>query len=288
MARQPYRERREQETVWKALHQISHSPFSKEIERARLPVKFPPPNYVMYDGRTDPIGHISHFRQSMALHLRNDALMCRMFPSSLGPMSLRWFNRLQHSSIHSWDELAEAFVSQFITNSRKPKEFDSLMSMRMKDSESLKNYSSRYWEVYNEVDGGTEDMAITAFKQGLDPEAELRHSLSKRPAKNMRDLMSRIQQYVRVEEDRARTRVTSAQNRPPRKVANMEPKKTELPPRNPTRFPRPRESGRVYTVFNVPIYQILAAIKNEPFFLWLAPLGGDPSKRDPNKFCSYH
>ena len=37
MARQPYRERREQETVWKALHQISHSPFSKEIERAHLP-----------------------------------------------------------------------------------------------------------------------------------------------------------------------------------------------------------------------------------------------------------
>uniref|UniRef100_A0A2N9JBU4 Reverse transcriptase domain-containing protein n=1 Tax=Fagus sylvatica TaxID=28930 RepID=A0A2N9JBU4_FAGSY len=247
MARQPYRERREQETVWKALHQISHSPFSKEIEGARLPGKFSPPNYVMYDSKTDPIGHISHFRQSMALHLRNDALMCRMFPSSLGPMSLRWFNRLQHSSIHSWDELAEAFVSRFITNSRKPKEFDSMMSMRMKDSESLKNYSSRYWEVYNE-----------------------------------------IQQYVRVEEDRARTRVTSAQNRPPRKIANMEPKKTELPPRNPTRFPRPRELGRVYTVFNIPIYQILAAIKNEPFFIWPTPLGGDPSKRDPNKYCSYH
>jgi hypothetical protein len=108
-------------------------------------------------------------------------------------MSLRWFNRLQHSSIHSWDELAEAFVSRFITNSRKPKEFDSLMSMRMKDSESLKSYSSRYWEVYNEVDGGTEDMAIKTFKQGLDPESELRHSLSKRPARSMRDLMSWIE-----------------------------------------------------------------------------------------------
>ncbi len=68
------------------------------------------------------------------------------------------------------------------------------MSMRTKDSESLKSYSSRYWKVYNEVDGGTEDMAITAFKQGLEPESELRYSLSKRPAKNMRDLLSRIQQ----------------------------------------------------------------------------------------------
>ena len=144
MMRQPYKTRRGQETVWKALHQISHFPFLKEIKRAHLPRKFSSSNYVMYDSRADPIEHISHFRQSMAFHLGNDALMCRMFPSSLGPMSLRRFNCLQHSSIHSWDELGEVFVSRFITNSRKSKEFDSLLSMRMKDSESLKSYSLRY------------------------------------------------------------------------------------------------------------------------------------------------
>uniref|UniRef100_A0A2N9FCI3 Uncharacterized protein n=1 Tax=Fagus sylvatica TaxID=28930 RepID=A0A2N9FCI3_FAGSY len=170
-------------------------PGATEIERARLPRNFSAPTYVMYDGKADPVGHISHYRQSMALHLGNNALMCRMFPSSLGPMSLRWFNRLPHSSIYSWNELAEAFVSRFITNSWKPKEFASLMSMRMKDSESLKNYSARYWEVCNEVDGGTEDMAMKTFKEGLHPESELRHSLSKRSARSMRDLMSRIEQY---------------------------------------------------------------------------------------------
>jgi hypothetical protein len=212
--RQPYGERIGRETVWKALNQISYSPFSKEIESAHLPRNFSAPTYVMYDGKADPVGHISHYRQSMALHLRNNALMCRMFPSSLGPMSLRWFNRLPHSSIYSWNELAEAFVSRFITNSRKPKEFASLMSMKMKDSESLKNYSARYWEVYNEVDGGTEDMAMKTFNEGLHPESELRHSLSKRSARSMRDLMSRIEQYVRVEEDRARTGALSTQSRP--------------------------------------------------------------------------
>uniref|UniRef100_A0A2N9I6X9 Integrase catalytic domain-containing protein n=1 Tax=Fagus sylvatica TaxID=28930 RepID=A0A2N9I6X9_FAGSY len=286
--RQPYGERIGRETVWKALHQISHSPFSKEIESARLPRNFSAPTYVMYDGKADPVGHISHYRQSMAIHLGNNALMCRMFPSSLGPMSLRWFNRLPHSSIFSWNELAEAFVSRFITNSRKPKEFASLMSMRMKDSESLKNYSARYWEVYNEVDGGTEDMAMKTFKEGLHPESELRHSLSKRSARNMRDLMSRIEQYVRVEEDRARTGALSAQNRPQRRPNNTEQKRAEIPPRNPTRFPRPKEAVGVYTVFNQPIYRIMGDIKNEPFFMWPAPLGGDPTKRDPNKYCSYH
>jgi hypothetical protein len=288
MTRQPYKERRGQETVWKALHQISHSPFSKEIERAHLLGKFSPPNYVMYDGRADPIGHISHFRQSMALHLGNDALMCRMFPSSLGSMSLRWFNHLKHSSIHSWDELAEAFVSHFITNSRKPKEFDSLLSMRMKDSESLKSYSSRYWEVYNEVDDCTEEIAIKTFKLGLNPKSELRHNLSRRPTKSMRDLMSRIEQFVQVEDDRARTRAVSTQGRLPRKPANMEPRRAELPSKNPIRFSRPREVSGVHTVFNEPIYRIMAETKNEQFFVWPTPLGGDPSKRDPNKYCSYH
>jgi hypothetical protein len=286
--RQPYGERRGRETVWKALHQISHSPFSKEIERACLPRNFSAPTYVIYDGKADPVGHISHYRQSMALHLGNNALMCRMFPSSLGPMSLRWFNRLPHSSIYSWNELAEAFVSRFITNNRKPKEFASLMSMRMKDSESLKNYSARYWEVYNEVDGDTEDMAMKTFKEGLHPESELRHSLSKRSTRSMRDLMSRIEQYVRVEEDRARTGATSTQNRPPRRPNNTEQKRAEIPPRNPTRFPRPKEASRIYTVFNQPIYRIMGDIKNEPFFMWPAPLGEDPTRRDPNKYCSYH
>jgi hypothetical protein len=160
--------------------------------------------------------------------------------------------------------------------------------MRMKDLESLKSYFSRYWEVYNEVDGGTEEMAIKTFKLGLDPKSKLRHNLSRRPAKSMRDLMSWIEQFVRVEDDRARIRAASTQSRLPRKPANMEPRRVESPSKNPTRFPRPKELGRVYTVFNEPIYRIMAEIKNESFFSWPTPLGGDPSKRDPNKYCSYH
>jgi hypothetical protein len=155
-------------------------------------------------------------------------------------MSLRWFNYLQHSSIHSWDELAKAFVSQFITNSKNPKEFDSLPSIRMKDSESLKSYFSRYWEVYNEVDGGTEEIAIKTFKLGLDPKSELRHNLSRRPAKSIRDLMSQIGQFVRVEDDRARTRAVSTRCQPLRKPANTEQRGTKLPVKNLARFARPR------------------------------------------------
>ena len=68
----------------------------------------------------------------------------------------------------------------------------------------------------------------------------------------------------------------------------MEQRRAELPVKNPTWFPRPRELGGVHTGFNEPIYRIMAEMKNKLFFIWPTLLGGDPSKRDPNKYCSYH
>ena len=56
-----------------------------------------------------------------------------------------------------------------------------------------------------------EEIAIKTFKLGLNLESKLRHNLSRRPAKSMRDLMSQIEQFVRVEDDRARTRTVSTQ-----------------------------------------------------------------------------
>ena len=76
------------------------------------------------------------------------------------------------------------------------------------------------------MDGCTEEIAIKTFKLDLDPEFELRHNLSRRLAKSMRDLMSRIEQFVRVEDDRVRTRAVSTQSQPPRKPVNTEQRRT--------------------------------------------------------------
>ena len=77
-----------------ALDLISSSPFSREIEKAKLPERFTAPCFEAYNDRTDPVAHISHYQQMMALSCYNDPLMCRLFPSSLGEVALRWFNQL--------------------------------------------------------------------------------------------------------------------------------------------------------------------------------------------------
>ena len=73
----------------KALNQISRSPFTNRIEGGKLPRRFAQPTFTMYNGRTDPIEHVSHFNQRMVVHSRNEALICKVFPSSLGSVAMR-------------------------------------------------------------------------------------------------------------------------------------------------------------------------------------------------------
>ena len=97
----------------------------------------------MYNGRTDPVEHVSHFNRRMAVHLRNETLMCKVFPSILGPIAMRWFDGLREGSISSFQELTKAFA-RFVTYSRVPHPLDSLLSMTMREGETLKTYLDRY------------------------------------------------------------------------------------------------------------------------------------------------
>ena len=93
------------DAISRALNQISKSPFSRKIKEGTLPWWFNQPTFTIYNGRTDFVEHVSHFNQRMAVHSRNEALMCRVFPSSLGPVAIRWFDGLRKGSTNSFKEL---------------------------------------------------------------------------------------------------------------------------------------------------------------------------------------
>ena len=76
----------------------------------------------------------------------------------------------------------------------------------MRDGETLKAYSGRYWEMYNEMDGNFNDVAINTFKRSLPAEHGSRKSLTGKPATSVRQLMDRIEKYKRVEEDQMQGR----------------------------------------------------------------------------------
>ena len=43
----------------KALNQISKSPFTRGIEKAKLPKRLHQPTFAMYNGCTDPVEHVN-------------------------------------------------------------------------------------------------------------------------------------------------------------------------------------------------------------------------------------
>ena len=281
--------RGEQGAVWKALDLISSSPFSDAIESAELPERFTAPRLEIYNGRIDLVAHIDHYHHRMALWRYRDPLMCRIFPSSLGEVALRWFNQLERGSIGSWSQMAEVFVGRFITNSRRSRGLDTFMVIRLGTNESLKDYSARFWETYNDIDGCAEDTALQAFKLGLPPSTGLRQSLTKPPPTTLKKLIDRVERFVRVEEDGGNTNamVSEVPVSPP--ISRPQARTTQTPKARsaPTSYAAPSYKA-FQTVFKEPIHRLLDKIKGKPFFVWPSKLIGDPEIRNQNLYCFYH
>nr|XP_023895543.1 uncharacterized protein LOC112007430 [Quercus suber] len=105
---------------------------------------------------------------------------------------MRWFNGLKAESINSFPELTQAFGFRFATCRRVPQSLASLLSLSMQNGENLKIYSDRYWEMFNEIEGDFDDVAISTFKLGLPAKHGLRKSLIGKPVTNMHQLMDQI------------------------------------------------------------------------------------------------
>ena len=73
--------------------------------------------------------------------------------------------------------------------------------MSMKEGEFVKAYSERYWEMFNEIDGDFDEVAVKTFKVCLPSEHGLRKSLTGKPVTSLCQLMDRIDKYKRIEDD---------------------------------------------------------------------------------------
>ena len=110
-----------------------------------------------------------------------------------------------------------------------------------------------------------------------------------KPPRNMHQLMDRIEEHKRVEDNQNSTRGKT-------KVST-----TDWKDSSGGRFssPQPRKEyynqashnvvapSVVNSMFKEPIYQVLDKIKHEPYFKLRNKIGGDPTKRNQNLYCQY-
>nr|XP_023912866.1 uncharacterized protein LOC112024468 [Quercus suber] len=224
----------------------------------------------------------------MAIHARDEVLMCKVFPSSLGPVVMRWFNGLKADTIDSFEKLTQAFGARFITCRRVVQPLGSLLSMSMREGETLKAYSDRYWEMSNEVDGAHDDVAINTFKEGLPTGHGLRKSLTGKPIISVHQLMDWIDKYRRVEEDQIQVRGKSEAVPQERKDFRSDRYNNNRPRREFGGQSGSANSQAVNAVFREPVQRVLEKIKGEPFFRWPNRMAEDPAKCNRNLYYQYH
>ncbi|XP_050250810.1 uncharacterized protein LOC126697756 [Quercus robur] len=159
----------------------------------------------------------------------------------------------------------------------------------MQEGETLKVYSNRYWEMYNEIEGNYDDVAISTFKSGLPTEHGLRKSLTGKPVTSLCQLMDQIVKHKRVEENqqlgKGKAKVVPQKRRDFRSDLFNN---NNRPRRDYTEQSRSAGAQVVHTVFRDLIHQVMEKIKNEPFLKWPNKMAGDPMKRNQNLYCQYH
>ncbi|XP_065620467.1 uncharacterized protein LOC136063680 [Quercus suber] len=164
----------------------------------------------------------------------------------------------------------------------------SLLSLSMQEGETLKTYSDRYWEMFNDMEGNFDGMALSTFKLGLPINHGLRKSLTGKPVTNIRQLMDIIEKYKRVEEDQQQGKGKDKVIPQERKDFRSDRYNNNKPRRDFVGQSVSTNLQVVNIVFKELIYQVLENIKNEPFFKWPNKMVGNLERRNHNLYCQYH
>ena len=165
---------------------------------------------------------------------------------------------------------------------------DSLLSMSIREGESVKAYSDRYWEMFNKIDGDFDDVAVKTFKVNLPSEHSLRKSLTGKPVTSLRQLMDRVDKYKRIEDDQQQGKGKAKVILQEMRDFRSDRYNNNWQRRDYAGQSRSTNTQMVNAVFREPVWQVLEKIKNEPFFKWPNKMAGDPTKRNQSLYCHYH
>ncbi|XP_021612947.1 uncharacterized protein LOC110615414 [Manihot esculenta] len=219
-----------------------------------------------YDRMGNPREHILNYKTFMELQTLSDALMCKVFPTTLTRPARAWFNSLDAKSIKSFGDLANVFISRFIAGVTAERKTSYLETVRQRKNESLREYVARF---------NTEAL---------------------KPPTSLAELMKRAEKYIRQDDalttsrftreaaDRGKALEERRSERPERRH-NKGPEAYRQPWDRREQRPFPPRVPETITPFNASKAKVLMAVQDEEFLQWPKPMKVDASRRDPDKYC---
>ncbi|GKV35996.1 hypothetical protein SLEP1_g44183 [Rubroshorea leprosula] len=275
------------------------APLNTKITQEPYPPGFRMPLFETYDGTKDPDDHLHAFFSIMQAQNASDALMCKMFPSTLRGNARTWYHTLRPNSINAYAELATSFATKFSSRRLIKKTTPELMRITQREGESLKNYMNRFNDAMLEVNAFDEAVGVTVVMQGLNHD-RFRDNLVKNTPTTFDEVNQRSLKFIKAEEyvlskpqppkeartpiwrdeSQSRKKFKPTQNRGPIPVPKLD------RPSSSTLQTRPTPPS--WTSFTIPRSQILMQIKNKMEMRRPHPIQSPAASRDHTRYCDFH
>ncbi|XP_050117691.1 uncharacterized protein LOC126595431 [Malus sylvestris] len=190
----------------------------------------------------------------MVLYRNNDALMCKIFTTTLQGETQDWFHTLPSRSIQNFDDLSLVFT----------KEYSSCHSIKKNPKESLRDYVKRFKAKKAKIVGCDDSIASAALKKGLPIDHPLFEEMMKEDL-TLVDSFALADKHALWDEAR---RAEKAPEQPQKESTAAQRKKDGKQPSKGRDRPMTKEGSitKSYSKFSIMIHQILCDIKNEPWF----------------------
>ncbi|RDX77914.1 hypothetical protein CR513_41880, partial [Mucuna pruriens] len=118
---------------------------------------------------------------------RDNAINYKLFSGTLRRVAMQWFSCLPPRTIHTFNNLASTFVSQFVADHAKRLEVTDLFDIRQAKGESLKKYLTHF-------------NSATVQVNNLD-QKKFREGLPKGRPTSMGEIRGRVEKHFEAEED---------------------------------------------------------------------------------------
>ena len=88
----------------------------------------------------------------MAAYATNEKLLIHCFQESLADTALNWYMQLDGNLVHTWRQLADAFLKRYKYNIDLTPDRSDLQALSKKNDESFKAYAQRWRELAAQIE----------------------------------------------------------------------------------------------------------------------------------------
>ncbi|CAN6562464.1 unnamed protein product [Malus baccata var. baccata] len=259
------------ETLRQDITNISRTHFTDEIKQAEPPRKFSMPQFTSFKRDGDPEKHFKHYRSAMVLYQNNDALLCKIFATTLQGKAQDWFHTLPTRSIQNFDDLSLVFTKEYSSYHSIKKKSDHLFNVKKNPKESLRDYVKTFKAEKAKIVGCNDSIASAVFQKRLPVDYPLFGEMIMKEDLTLADSFTLAEKHALLDEARRtenepeqlQRESTTTQRKEDRKQPNkgrQEAKRRDRP------TTKEGPITKSYSKFSLSIHQILRDIKNEPWF----------------------